>query len=95
MGLGGGDGTVGERGRCDVFLKIFEPPTGISDGIQLNFPPLAAVEIDTRFIDESILPVEVVSFPESPLDVDQLDDRRCGLLLTPGRQTYHPMIVRL
>ena len=71
IGLRIGDvGTVDERGRFDFFFNILESLPG-SDGSPPNFPPIE--EDDIRCDDEDILPRVVVSSPETPWDVDQLD----------------------
>jgi len=72
VGLKIGDvGTVDERGRFDVFFNILEPSPEISDSLRLNLPPI--VEDDTRCVDEELLPREVVSSPETPWVVDQIE----------------------
>ena len=71
VGLRVGDvGTIDERGRFDLFFNILESLPG-SAGSLPNFPPIE--EDDVRCDDEDIPPREVVSSPETPWDVDQLD----------------------
>ncbi|KAI9567826.1 hypothetical protein HD554DRAFT_2172886 [Boletus coccyginus] len=64
-------GTVDERGRFDFFFNILEPSPEISDSLRLNLPRV--VEDDTRCVDEELLPREVVSSPETPWAVDQIE----------------------
>ena len=80
VGLRIGDvGTVDERGRFDFFFNVLEPLPGIA-GSPLSFPPIE--EVDIRCDGEDLLPREVVSSPETPWDVDQLD------VLDVGGVTY-------
>lgn len=80
-GLQIGDiGTIDERGRFDLFFNILHPPPGSSDTPLPNIPPF--VENDARRVDEDILPREVVSSPDTPWEVDQLD------VLTVSNLTY-------
>ena len=79
VGLRIGDvGTVDERGRFDVFFNILES-TPESAYFPTNLRP---IEDDARCGGSDILPREVVSSPETPWDVDQVE------MLTVGGVTY-------
>lgn len=80
VGLRIGDvGTVDERGRFDFFFNILESTPGIADSPP-NFPSFE--DDDVRCGGGDLLPREVVSSPETPWDVDQLD------VLTVGGTAY-------
>ena len=71
VGLRIGDvGTVDERGRFDFFFNVLEFLPG-SAGSLPNFPPI--VEDDVHCGGEDLLPRQVVSSPETPWEVDQLE----------------------
>ena len=71
VGLRIGDvGTVDERGRFDFFFNILESLPGSADSTP-NFPPIEVDDI--RCGGEDLAPREVVSSPETPWDVDQLE----------------------
>ena len=80
VGLRIGDvGTVDERGRFDVFFNILESAPE-STYFPTNLRPIE--DDDARCGGSDILPREVVSSPETPWDVDQVE------VLTVGGVTY-------
>ncbi|KAG8221677.1 hypothetical protein J3R82DRAFT_1962 [Butyriboletus roseoflavus] len=67
IGLRIGDvGTVDERGRFDLFFNILDP-------LPPNFPPIEEDDSNFRSSSEDLVPLQVISSPETTWDVGQLE----------------------